>query len=132
MVNKVVSLTWSGGLDVYNLYDECAGGISRKNFQKTLIKNGRKLIVFSCHLCGFLGGLSFDIVKNMGALQDAPPCTNDTALEVYFNSKKTKEALHVKEDITWTLCNEGLDYQTQVQDVSEYIKHALDTVSNVL
>ena len=38
----------------------------------------------------------------MGALQDAPPCTNDTALEVYFNSKKTKEALHVKEDISWT------------------------------
>jgi len=40
MVNKVVSLTWSGGLDVYNLYDECAGGISRKHFQKSVIKNG--------------------------------------------------------------------------------------------
>ena len=62
---------------------------------------------------------------------DAPPCTNDTALEVYFNSKKTKEAIHVNQDITWTLCNEELGYETQVQDVTQYIMHALNTVSTV-
>ena len=44
-LNTVVALTWSGGLDVYNLYDECAGGISRKHFQKTLIKNGKKKFI---------------------------------------------------------------------------------------
>ena len=70
-----------------------------------------------------------DIAKNQ--LQDAPPCTNDTALEVYFNSMKTKEALHVNQEITWTLCNEDLDYQTQVQDVSQYIMHALNTVNSI-
>jgi len=30
MVQKVVDITWSGGLDTYNLYSECAGGISQK------------------------------------------------------------------------------------------------------
>ena len=29
-LKKVVGLTWSGGLDVYNLYSECAGGISQQ------------------------------------------------------------------------------------------------------
>jgi len=113
MVNKVVELTWSGGLDVYNLYAECAGGVSRRNLQNTLVKNG---------------GLSFEIMENIKPVGDAPPCTNDTALEVYFNSKATKEAIHVDLDIDWTLCNEELGYQTQTDDVSKYILHALDTV----
>ena len=30
LVEKVVGFTWSGGLNVYNLYSECAGGISQK------------------------------------------------------------------------------------------------------
>ena len=29
LVNQIVDQTWSSGLDVYNLYAECAGGISR-------------------------------------------------------------------------------------------------------
>ena len=40
---------------------------------------------------------------------------------------KVKKALHVDPNKEWTLCNEELGYQTQVQDVSQYIHHALDT-----
>ena len=29
LVNQIVDQTWSSGLDVYNLYAECAGGISQ-------------------------------------------------------------------------------------------------------
>ena len=67
-------------------------------------------------------------MKNIKPLGDAPPCTNDTALETYFNSQATKQAIHVDLDIDWTLCNEELGYQTQTDDVSKYIMHALDTV----
>jgi len=112
-VNQILELTWSGGLDVYNLYDECAGGISQQNFKRTLVKNGN---------------LSFEVEANslMRSLHSAPPCTNDTAMETYFNNPDVKRALHVDLDKEWTLCNEELGYETQVQDVSEYIKHALD------
>ena len=71
-------------------------------------------------------------MDNIKPVGDAPPCTNDTALEVYFNSKATKEAIHVDSDIEWTLCNEKLGYQTQTDDVSKYIMHALDTVKSIL
>ena len=70
-------------------------------------------------------------MKNIKPVGDAPPCTNDTALETYFNSQATKQAIHVDLDIDWTLCNEELGYQTQTDDVSKYILHALDTVRQI-
>jgi len=108
LVNKVVGLTWSGGLDVYNLYSECAGGISQQKMVKQLFLNGK-----------------MDYQKPRF---DGPPCTNDTALESYMNSKKVKDAIHVDPSINWVLCADDLDYKTLVQDVSSYLHHALDTV----
>ena len=61
-------------------------------------------------------------------LFDGPPCTNDTALETYMNSNAVKEAIHVDTNIKWVLCNEDLNYQTLVDDVTEYIQHAMDKV----
>ena len=49
----------------------------------------------------------------MKSLHSAPPCTNDTAMETYFNSPEVKKALHVDMDKEWTLCNEDLGYETQ-------------------
>ena len=46
---------------------------------------------------------------------DGPPCTDDNALETYFNTAAVKSALHVDSDINWVLCAEDLDYQTTVQ-----------------
>jgi len=109
LVNKVVSLTWSGGLDVYNLYSECAGGISQQKLVTNLYKKA-----------------GFDqVVKPMF---DAPPCTNGTALASYMNSKKVKESIHVDLNIKWELCADDLNYETQVDDVTEYIQHALNQV----
>lgn len=109
LVNKVVGLTWGGGLDVYNLYAECAGGISQQNMMNHVLKKT---------------GIS----RVLKPMFDAPPCTNDTALETYMNSKKVKAAIHVDDSITWTLCNEDLGYETLVDDVTEYIQHALNQV----
>ena len=41
LVEAVVDQTWSSGLDVYNLYAECAGGISRTQMMKRIAQQGR-------------------------------------------------------------------------------------------
>ena len=41
LVEAVVDQTWSSGLDVYNLYAECAGGISRTQMMKKIAQQGR-------------------------------------------------------------------------------------------
>ena len=46
---------------------------------------------------------------------DGPPCTDDNALETYFNTAAVKSALHVDSSIDWVLCAEDLNYQTTVQ-----------------
>lgn len=111
LVNKVVGLTWSGGLDVYNLYSECAGGISSKNFMNHMTKK-----------------LGFSQI--LTPMFDGPPCTDSNAMESYLNTKKVKDAIHVRDDIKWVLCADDLNYVTVVDDVSEYILHALNQVSD--
>ena len=49
---------------------------------------------------------------------DGPPCTDDNALETYFNTAAVKSALHVDSSIDWVLCAEDLNYQTTVQVMS--------------
>lgn len=52
--------------------------------------------------------------------------------KVVFNLKRSsylslwKSAIHVDSSITWTLCADNLNYQTTVQDVSQYLHHALN------
>ncbi len=46
---------------------------------------------------------------------DGPPCTDDNALETYFNTAAVKSALHVDPSIQWVLCAEDLNYLTTVQ-----------------
>lgn len=108
-VETVVNLTWSGGLDVYNLYAECAGGISKQKTMENIL-------------------LKSNLNMSFTPRYDGPPCTDDNALETYFNTAAVKSALHVDSSIDWVLCAEDLNYQTTVQDVSQYIEHAMNTV----
>jgi len=107
LVNQIVDQTWSSGLDVYNLYAECAGGISREHFVKHMYAQS-------------------DLTYPKKQLRGNPTCTNGTALTDYFNSAAVKSAIHVDSSITWTLCADNLNYQTTVQDVSQYLHHALN------
>ena len=56
----------------------------------------------------------------------------DLTPPVIFNLKCSsysslwKSAIHVDSSITWTLCADNLNYQTTVQDVSQYLHHALN------
>ena len=98
LVQQIVDQTWSSGLDVYNLYAECAGGISRERMMRRITEQG---------------GLKFNIKRSN------PTCTNGTALSDYFNNPAVKSAIHVDPSITWTLCADDLNYVTTVQDVSQ-------------
>ena len=76
-------------------------------------------------------------------LRGNPTCTNGTALTDYFNTPAVKvllgimfvqlnvdqDAIHVDGSVEWTLCADDLNYETQVQDVTEYIMHALNQVN---
>lgn len=109
LINTVVNLTWSGGLDVYNLYSECAGGISKQKTMEHIL-------------------LNYDLPVSFTPRFDGPPCTDDNALETYFNTAAVKSAIHVDKDITWVLCAADLNYTTTVQDVSQYIEHTWSKV----
>ena len=62
-----------------------------------------------------------------GPLTENLPCNNDTAVTMYLNNPKVKEALHVDRNITWAICSD-INYTTQVEDVTEFIQHAMAMV----
>ena len=70
LVEQIVDQTWSSGLDVYNLYAECAGGISRNQMMKRIAQQGgfRNSLIAELHLLCFLNFNEYDFQKTIKLL----------------------------------------------------------------
>uniref|UniRef100_A0A8D3EDE8 Carboxypeptidase n=1 Tax=Scophthalmus maximus TaxID=52904 RepID=A0A8D3EDE8_SCOMX len=79
-VSEVQSIVYSSGLNMYNLYAPCAGGVGQRK----------------------LRGLAF----HHASVRLDPPCTNSTPSYLYLNSPFVKAALHISpKALDWLICS---------------------------
>uniref|UniRef100_A0AAY4EGQ9 Carboxypeptidase n=1 Tax=Denticeps clupeoides TaxID=299321 RepID=A0AAY4EGQ9_9TELE len=93
-------IVYESGLNMYNLYAPCVGGISAKNGVLSLLKHQK---------------VKLD-----------PPCTNSTASSLYLNNPYVKSALHISPSaLDWQICSSevNLNYGRLYMDVKkQYLK----------
>uniref|UniRef100_A0A8B9REG4 Carboxypeptidase n=1 Tax=Astyanax mexicanus TaxID=7994 RepID=A0A8B9REG4_ASTMX len=131
-VSQVQNIVYSSGLNMYNLYAPCAGGVG------TSVENGRLVIRdmgnnFINHkwsslwnqvgFCFFQKLLGLSMFKS---IKLDPPCTNSTASALYLNDPYVKSAIHISPDaLEWVICSGevNLNYNRIYMDVKkQYLK----------
>uniref|UniRef100_A0A8D3BVA3 Carboxypeptidase n=1 Tax=Scophthalmus maximus TaxID=52904 RepID=A0A8D3BVA3_SCOMX len=107
-VSEVQSIVYSSGLNMYNLYAPCAGGVG----QRVSVDGGQLVIrdlgnLFINHPWSRLWsqklrGLAF----HHASVRLDPPCTNSTPSYLYLNSPFVKAALHISpKALDWLICS---------------------------
>ncbi|XP_015257961.1 PREDICTED: lysosomal protective protein-like [Cyprinodon variegatus] len=124
----VTEIVYSSGLNIYNLYAPCAGGVPHRisvesgqlvirdlgnnfiNHQWTRQWNQKLLGLASLHL----------------SVRLDPPCTNSTPSSLYLNNQYVRKALHISPDaLDWAVCSSevNLNYGRLYMDVKkQYLK----------
>uniref|UniRef100_A0A3Q2FW05 Lysosomal protective protein n=1 Tax=Cyprinodon variegatus TaxID=28743 RepID=A0A3Q2FW05_CYPVA len=125
---NVTEIVYSSGLNIYNLYAPCAGGVPHRlsvesgqlvirdlgnnfiNHQWTRQWNQKLLGLASLHL----------------SVRLDPPCTNSTPSSLYLNNQYVRKALHISPDaLDWAVCSSevNLNYGRLYMDVKkQYLK----------
>ncbi|PVD27276.1 hypothetical protein C0Q70_12431 [Pomacea canaliculata] len=139
-IGQVQALAWSSGLNVYNLYGSCAGGVDRTMVSKSNITGTS---VVSANF-----GWNFpwlprvqkerEWIKNLprdetGRLSVTPPCINATGPLMYMNSADVRTALHIPPQLPkWDVCSDILHYKMIYNDLSPQYQKILDGGKRVL
>ncbi|XP_021494136.1 lysosomal protective protein [Meriones unguiculatus] len=120
-VSRIVS---SSGLNIYNLYAPCAGGVPGSD------RSGDTLVVQD--FGNIFTRLPIKRTRHQGLLRSGdkvrldPPCTNTTAPSTYLNNPYVRKALHIPEKLPrWDMCNfvVNLQYRRLYQSMnSQYLK----------
>uniref|UniRef100_A0A8C4N9I5 Carboxypeptidase n=1 Tax=Equus asinus asinus TaxID=83772 RepID=A0A8C4N9I5_EQUAS len=101
-LQEVSRIVVSSGLNIYNLYAPCAGGVPSS----------------FCALQVLL--------RSEGKVRMDPPCTNTTATSTYLNNPYVRKALHIPDQLPqWDVCNflVNLQYRRLYQSMySQYLK----------
>lgn len=110
VLDKVQVLVWSSGLNVYNLYANCAGGAKDHVLHFDASKQKYITSYFGWPFMFLKNELSQKIkrLKNIpiNRLVSTPPCTNDTSAINYLNSDPVKKALHISDKAeAWDICS---------------------------
>lgn len=99
-VSRIVS---SSGLNIYNLYAPCAGGVPGSD------RSGDTLVVQD--FGNIFTRLPIKRTRHQGLLRSGdkvrldPPCTNTTAPSTYLNNPYVRKALHIPEKLPrWDMC----------------------------
>ncbi|XP_072374734.1 lysosomal protective protein-like [Scyliorhinus torazame] len=94
-VNKVFTILYYSGLNLYALYMNCAGGVKGSNMRfRTELKN-----LFRFY--------QFEVPEKPAILSgNVPLCINDTAQWTWLNRADVREALHIPDFVQpWELCS---------------------------
>ncbi|MEQ2284006.1 hypothetical protein AMECASPLE_017264, partial [Ameca splendens] len=127
-LSEVQMIVYSSGLNIYNLYAPCAGGVPHRftvehgqlvirdlgnifiNHQWTQEWNQKLLSLAALHL----------------SVRLDPPCTNSTPSSLYLNNPYVRKALHISPDaLDWVICSSevNLNYGRIYMDVrKQYLK----------
>ncbi|XP_050394322.1 lysosomal protective protein-like [Patella vulgata] len=137
-VTTASQIVYSSGLNVYNLYGECAGGV-----QKTSVRfDAQRNKVVSNNFGWLLSNTDyikkeFELLKTLapGSLSLDPPCINATNVAKYLNSPEGRQALHIPEQVQpWTTCSGEVsaNYVSTYMEMSAQYKKILAAKKRVL
>ncbi|XP_039248769.2 lysosomal protective protein-like [Styela clava] len=119
-VMKVMQLVTNNGLNVYNLYGDCAtpSQMNRMRYFRDYYKN-----LFYMKM-----GLDLDPKR----LTLVPPCSNASLITKYLNRNDVQQAIHVKQT-TWQICSDHVnrEYKKIYKDVSPFIKTILEEMDDI-
>ncbi|XP_054429642.1 lysosomal protective protein isoform X1 [Pteronotus mesoamericanus] len=124
-LQEVSRIVGSSGLNIYNLYAPCAGGVpGHLRYEKDTV------IVHD--LGNIFTRLPIKRMSHVALLRSGrrvhmdPPCTNTTATSTYLNNPFVRKALHIPEQLpSWDMCNflVNLQYRRLYQSMnSQYLK----------
>ncbi|XP_036007614.1 lysosomal protective protein [Fundulus heteroclitus] len=127
-LTEVQVIVYTSGLNIYNLYAPCAGGVPHRfsvergqlvirdlgnnfiNHQQTRQWNQKLLSLAALHL----------------SVRLDPPCTNSTPSSLYLNNAYVRKALHISpQALDWAICSSevNLNYGRLYMDVKkQYLK----------
>lgn len=121
LLGEVQTIVYSSGLNMYNLYSPCPGGVqealSVENEQLVLRDLGNNFINFKQPR--LLRQKLLSLSQDMRVRLD-PPCTNSTPSTLYLNNPYVKKALHIRDQaLPWVLCSAevNLKYRREYMDV---------------
>ncbi|MBN3288531.1 PPGB protein, partial [Polyodon spathula] len=127
-LDEVQHIVESSGLNIYNLYGPCAGGVQGKvsyDRDHLVIHDlGNRFIQHSW------SRMWREKLMNVNSLHRSvrldPPCTNSTASTTYLNNQYVKQALHISpRALDWLICSAevNLQYKRLYMDVrKQYLK----------
>ncbi|XP_058258734.1 lysosomal protective protein isoform X1 [Hemibagrus wyckioides] len=127
-VSQAQQIVYSSGLNIYNLYADCAGGVP----YSTSVENGRLVIrdLGNNFINLNWSNLWNQKLRALGSvfktLKLDPPCVNSTPSATYLNNPYVKSALHISPDaLDWDICSAevNLNYNRLYMDVKkQYLK----------
>ncbi|CAI5686424.1 unnamed protein product [Oreochromis niloticus] len=127
-VGEVQTIVYSSGLNIYNLYASCPGGVP----QRLSVERGQLVIrdLGNSFIHHQWNRLWTQKVKSLVALLPSvrldPPCTNSTPSNLYLNNPLVRKALHISpKALDWVICSSevNLNYDRLYMDVrKQYLK----------
>nr|XP_058893753.1 lysosomal protective protein isoform X2 [Kogia breviceps] len=124
-LQEVSHIVGSSGLNVYNLYAPCAGGVpSHLRYEKDTVvvqDLGNTFTRLSSKRMWHQ-----TLLRSAGKVRLDPPCTNTTAASTYLNNPLVRKALHIPNQLPrWDVCNflVNIQYHRLYQTMcSQYLK----------
>ncbi|KAM8867152.1 lysosomal protective protein [Synchiropus picturatus] len=127
-VSKVEDIVYSSGLNMYNLYAPCPGGVK----ERISVEKGHLVIrdlgnsFIHHHRTRQRHQKLQGLASGRFLLTLDPPCTNSTPSSLYLNDPQVRAALHIKsKSAVWTICSAevNLNYNRLFMDVrKQYLK----------
>ncbi|XP_072237439.1 lysosomal protective protein [Leuresthes tenuis] len=127
-LGEVQSIVYSSGLNMYNLYASCPGGVR----ESVSVEHGQLVIrnlgnTFINHLWTQLRNQKLQALTALSMpVRLDPPCTNSTPSSLYLNNPYVKKALHISpKALDWVICSAevNLNYGRLYMDVrKQYLK----------
>ncbi|XP_019395336.1 PREDICTED: lysosomal protective protein [Crocodylus porosus] len=107
-MTETIKIVDESGLNIYNLYAPCAGGVPgafRYEGSQVITHDlGNSFIRHSLKFSWRQNLLQIPVAKK--AVRLDPPCTNTTAISNFLNSPEVRKALHITPEVPqWQLCN---------------------------
>nr|XP_004663956.2 lysosomal protective protein isoform X1 [Jaculus jaculus] len=122
---EVSRIVGKSGLNIYNLYAPCAGGVP-SNFRDTDTLVVQDFGNIFTRLPLKREWYQTLLLRSGGKVHMDPPCTNTTAASTYLNNPYVRKALHIPEQLPrWDMCNflVNLQYRRLYQSMnSQYLK----------
>uniref|UniRef100_A0A3P8X1X6 Carboxypeptidase n=1 Tax=Cynoglossus semilaevis TaxID=244447 RepID=A0A3P8X1X6_CYNSE len=132
-VSEVYDIVYSSGLNMYNLYAPCAGGLGQRlSVEKSqLVIRDMGNSFLKHHWTRHWNQKLRELASLPLSVHLDPPCTNSTPSTLYLNNPIVRAALHINpRALNWSICSSdvNLNYSRVYTDMKKQYEKLLDTL----